>query len=306
VKKRNRLQKNKLILKSVRQRNSFAASFLAVRAATAKLRKDGYNMQAGVSTACLYPMELEKSLYELAVRGVECTEIFVNTHCEMFDPYLSQMKNIQKQTGIKVKSVHPYTCSIEPIMFFTKYERRINDFLEYYKNYLNYMNEFGAEILVLHGNKNENKFPDEAYFERFALLQELAESFGVCVAQENVSRCTSGSLAFLEKMKSYLGDKAKFVLDIKQAHRAGEDPISMVRALENSIVHIHFSDCGKSGDCLLYGEGEYDNDAFFKELNKINYTDSILLELYRDGYNKIEDLIENYRLLKCTVDKYSQ
>ena len=40
-------------------------------------------MQAGVSTACLYPELLEESIYRLAVNGVENIEIFVNTSSEL-------------------------------------------------------------------------------------------------------------------------------------------------------------------------------------------------------------------------------
>jgi hypothetical protein len=116
--------------------------------------KDGYNSRLGYhSIVCI--MELEKSLYELLSES-ECTRIFVITHCEMFDPYLSQMKNIQKQTGIKVLICSSLHMLIEPIMFSQSMsvDKR---FLGYYKNYLNYMNEFGAEILVL-TEQNEINF----------------------------------------------------------------------------------------------------------------------------------------------------
>ena len=69
---------------------------------------------------------------------------------------------------------------------------------------------------------------DEAYFERFARLQYVAESCGVCVVQENVSRCTGGSLDFLVKMKTTLGDKACFVL-------AGIDENSLLQAVELAV-----------------------------------------------------------------------
>lgn len=40
-------------------------------------------MDIGVSTACLYPLETEKALYELAERGVKNVEIFVNSIDEL-------------------------------------------------------------------------------------------------------------------------------------------------------------------------------------------------------------------------------
>lgn len=106
------------------------------------------------------------------------------------------------------------------MMLFTAYERRVTDMLDYYKRFFEYMNLFGARFFVLHGNKPQNPFPDEKYFERYLKLQETAERFGICVVQENVVRCVSGSIDFLKKMKAALGDKAAFVLDIKQSRRS--------------------------------------------------------------------------------------
>lgn len=246
----------------------------------------------------MYPTVLEKAFHILAENGVKTAEIFVNSHCELSDPYLREMLAVQKEYGMEVVSVHPFTCGIEPMMLFTAYERRVDDMLDYYKKFFEYMNLFGASFFVLHGNKNQNACADEVYFERYLKMQETAESFGVCVVQENVSRCTSGSLDFLLKMKNALGEKASFVLDVKQAHRAGHDPIEMVKALGGNIRHVHFSDSGKNGDCLKFGFGEYDNDAFFSELKACGFDGNVILELYRNGYGDETELAENYFILQ--------
>lgn len=254
-------------------------------------------MKAGLSTACMYPAEVEKAFRQLAESGMKTAEIFVNSHCELSDPYLGEMLAVQKEYGVDVVSVHPYTCGIEPMMLFTAYERRVVDMLDYYKCFFEYMNLFGAKFFVLHGNKNQNPFPDEKYFERYLRLQETAAEFGVCAVQENVSRCTSGSLDFLVKMKEALGDKAAFVLDTKQAHRSGTTPLDMVRALGSSIKHVHFSDFGAAGDCLKFGFGEYDNLTLFSELKRYGYEGSIIIELYLNSHDGAADLAENCRAL---------
>lgn len=254
-------------------------------------------MKAGLSTACLYPMKVEKAFRQLAENGVKTAEIFVNSHCELSDPYRAEMLAVQKEYGIEVVSVHPFTCGIEPMMLFTDYERRVTDMLDYYKRFFDYMNLFGAKFFILHGNKNQNPFPDEKYFERYLRLQETAAKFNVCAVQENVSRCTSGSLEFLVKMKNALGDNAAFVLDTKQAHRAGNDPIEMVRALGENIKHVHFSDYGTAGDCLKLGLGEYDNHSLFSELKSRGFDGNVIIELYKGSYENIEDLAENCRQL---------
>lgn len=254
-------------------------------------------MKAGVSTACLYPTELEKAFGMLAKNGVKNVEIFVNSHCELSDPYRKEMLDIQSEYDVNVVSVHPYTSGIEPMMLFTKYERRVRDMLEYYKRFFEYMNLFGAKIMVIHGNKPQNFCEDELYFERFARLQDAASEMGVSVAQENVARCTSGKLEFLKKMADALRDKAKFVLDTKQAHRCGEDPIEMVKAIGKHIVHVHFSDYGAKGDCLKFGEGDYDNLTLFTELKKCGYDGMAVIELYKGSYLSAEDLADNSRRL---------
>ncbi len=254
-------------------------------------------MKAGISTACLYPMELENAFRQLAENGIKTAEIFVNSHCELYDPYRGEMLAVKKEYGVDVVSVHPYSCSIEPIMLFTVYERRLADMLDYYKRFFEYVNYFGAKYFILHGNKPQNPFPDEKYFERYLKLQEVAEQFGICVLQENVARCTSRDLAFLVKMIEYLGDKAAFVLDVKQAHRSGYDPLEIVRALGKNIRHVHFSDYGNAGDCLKFGFGEYDNLTLFRELKKFGYDGNVIIELYRGSHNGAEDLAENCRTL---------
>ncbi|MCM1380638.1 MAG: TIM barrel protein [Muribaculaceae bacterium] len=119
----------------------------------------------------------------------------------------------------------------------------------------------------------------------------------MCAVQENVSRCTGGKIDFLKKMKAALGDKAAFVLDAKQAHRAGTDPIEMVRALGGNIKHVHYSDFGEAGDCLKFGFGEYDNKSLFEELAKSGFGGSLIIELYRGGYENAADLAENCAVL---------
>ncbi len=256
-------------------------------------------MRAGVSTACLYPSLLEDSFKLLAEHNVKVTEIFVNTDCELRDPYLSQMLDIQKEYNIDVVSIHPYTCSLEPMMFFTNYPRRIDDMLDYYKNFFEYMKKFGAKYFIFHGNKSSiNSFNDEVYFERFAYMQETAYKYGVTVLHENVFRETSGDLAFYKRMADFIGDKAQFTLDTKQAHRMNSDPIEFVRTLGSHIKHVHFSDFGKDGDCLKFGLGEYDNFMLFNELKKVGYNGDIILELYRHNFNNEIDLTENYDSLK--------
>jgi sugar phosphate isomerase/epimerase len=254
-------------------------------------------MQAGVSTACLYPKLLEESLYDLALNGIGHTEIFVNTVRELDKGYVTSLKKTMDHFEVTCRSLHPFTCAMEPMLFFSGYERRIEDGLEFYKKYFQAMNILGAEIFVFHGNKAIVNTPAELYYECFMRLVKTAKEFGVTVAQENVSRCSSGSLDFMKNMVKALGKDAKFVLDTKQAVRAGESSFEILKTLKEHIIHVHISDHGEMGDCLKIGRGSFNIRGFLSTLHECSPGCSVMLELYRSNFEGISDLVGNYNLL---------
>ncbi len=256
-------------------------------------------MQVGVSTACLYPEPLEDALYQLAVNGVGNMEIFINTHSEIKEKFVRELKNILDRFDVGCLSLHPYTCEIEPLMFFSDYDRRLEDALEYYKLYFEAMNILGAKIFVLHGGKADRG--KELYCQRYSRLYRLGQEFGVTVAVENVTRCQSRSSAFIREISGMLGSEFAFVLDTKQAVRAGETPFAFLDAAGKSTIHAHISDYGEIGDCLLLGNGSFNFKRFFEKLNSLNPNASVIIELYRSGFSGISELISSYnRLLKMT------
>lgn len=261
-------------------------------------------MIAGVSTACLYPKPLEESLYDLAVNGVSCVEIFVNTHSELKKSYAHEIAGLLKRFDVKCPSVHPFTCEIEPLMFFSEYERRLGDILEYYKLYFRFMNIIGADIFVFHGGKPMSTCTSELYCERYSRLYRLGKEFGITVAVENVSRCKSASSAFIRDIAKMLGNEFAFVLDTKQAVRAGESPMKFLEAAGDRICHVHISDSGEMGDCLLIGRGRFNFKQFFEKLGGLSPQCSVILELYRSGFSGISDLISSYNILTRMTEPY--
>jgi len=261
------------------------------------------SVRTGVSTACLYPMETEKALSTVCSLGIEATEIFINSHCELEKDFVKGLKGTLDKTSVRCASLHPYTCGIEPMMFFTYYERRFEDMLEYHKKYFDAMNFLGAEKFILHGNKPQNRFADEDYFERYERLYDLGKAFGVTVTQENVARCSGGNLDFLVKMKKALGDKAKFTLDVKQAVRTETSPYEFVKELGNSIVHVHLSDHNDKTDCGPVGSGNLDFERFLGELKNCGFDGDMVLELYRWGFSDEKELMANYSYIKDVSQK---
>lgn len=261
-------------------------------------------MQAGISTACLYPRPLEEAIYDFAVNGVSCTEIFINTNSELKKSYAGNIANMFKRFDMCCTSVHPFTSEIESIMFFSDYERRTADMLEYYKLYFNFMNMVGAGVFIFHGDKADRG--RENYCERYSRLYRLGKEFGITVAVENVSRCQSSSSAFIRDIARMLGNEFAFVLDTKQAVRAGETPFAFLDAAGKRTVHVHISDSGELGDCLLIGRGNFRFNQFFERLNRYNPDASVILELYRNGFSGISDLISSYNILVKMLGIYSK
>ena len=247
-------------------------------------------MKIGLSTASLYPMHTEKALLEAARLSVKNVEIFLSSVSELDGEIFSYMQNVVREYDINVISVHPFSSPMETLFLFSTYDRRVAEIMELYKRYFQAMNKINAKIFVVHGVLSSGKCPDERYLERLLGLIEMGREFGITVAQENVSYCKSGDLEFLQMLLRELGDKIHFVLDIKQARRAGRNPSDFVETLGDKIVHLHLSDSDEKTDCLLIGEGNFDFRSFFATLKKANYKGDAVVELYRDNYHEYSEL----------------
>lgn len=264
-------------------------------------------MTVGVSTACLYPMETTDALIKLVKNGVECVEIFFNTLSEIQMPYSTQLLSILNEYGARVKSIHPFTSGYEPYLIFSDYEKRYRETREFYRQYFECAAYLGAEIVVLHGDRKTylNGISDELYFERFSELAKIGREYGVTLAQENVNMFRSQRPDFIRKMKEYLGDEASFVFDIKQAVRAGCDPVEMCKAMGDRLVHVHINDNDTSHDCLLPGRGKTDYNEILEVLKSNGYDGGFIIEVYRSNYSQLSELLEAYEYVKKTAGKSS-
>lgn len=254
-------------------------------------------MLFGVSTASLYPMHTEKALLYLAEQGVKNIEIFLNSNLELQGGIFDEMLCIKKHFGLNIVSFHPLPV-LDNLYLFSGYDRRKQEYFDVYRIYFEKMNRLGAEILVMHGAGNGIFCSNERYFERFSELLGLGKDYGVTVAQENVHYCKSGSLEFLSEMKAVMGEDAKFVLDLKQAVRAGYTAFDVFERIGESVVHIHASDSGIKGDCLPVGKGEFEFSVFLSLLKRSGYEGSFIVELYSEDYDDYSELSQSVTLLE--------
>lgn len=256
-------------------------------------------MEIGVSTACLYPLETELSLQTVAELGVRTVEIFINAPSEIKPECLARLKETADACHIKIASLHPYSSGFEPFLFFTGYDRRYRDGLAMYDEFYQAAAMLGAGIVVLHGDHRGGLLPEEEYFERFGEMFRRAAAQGVVLAQENVERCRSRSSGFIHRMKNYLADDVRFVLDLKQALRSGEDIFGMLEAMGDKVCHLHLSDSRGEETCLPPGQGSFDFEVFAKRLQALHYAGCGVIELYRDNYRKPEELYQSYCYLQA-------
>ena len=84
-------------------------------------------MKTGVSTACLYPLEPERSLDLLLQLGYRRFEVFPNCMEELSPAYLRDLKSRADAYGAEFVSLHPFTSAMESSLLFGDYPRRTRE-----------------------------------------------------------------------------------------------------------------------------------------------------------------------------------
>ena len=255
----------------------------------------------GVSTACFYPMETEKALLELAEAGIKGVEIFFNSYQELQDPFLQELEHTLKTYDMQVYSIHPYTGAFEGLWFFNNYPRRFQEGVDFYRRYFQIAARLGAKVVVFHGAGMQNPIAWEEYFARFEKLHAIGcEDYGVQLCQENVHRCLSRSVEFISAMAQAL-PQVPFVLDLKQAIRAQQDPLKMLAAMGNQCMHVHMSDSRPGESCLPIGQGNLNLLQWKSALKQVDFCGKVVLELYRENFSDILELGNSYKILKSKL-----
>ncbi len=249
-------------------------------------------MDIGLSSACFYPLETEKSIIRAGETGVKTIEIFMNADSEFEPAFVKDMANVCKSYGMKVASVHTMGSFTESYHLFSSYKRRFFEAKDTsFKRHFDVMWTLGAEFLVLHGIKKPGSISDEEYYERFGELTLMGKSEGLKVCQENVVHYRSESPDFLLKMGEYIGDDFNMVFDIKQSIRTGIDPYEFAEKLHKYIKHIHISDHNEVRDCIVpCKNGTFDFKKFFDLMKSVGYKGDFIIELYENGFESDKEL----------------
>lgn len=255
-------------------------------------------MAIGVSSSCLYPLSPCESLETIGRLGVKTCEVFINAPSEMTVGYAQKLNAIKNEYGMDIVSVHPFTSFAETTMLFSEYKQRFFDMLEYYKAGFETAATLGAKIFVIHGSRLPARITHEVYFERFAIMIEEGKKYGITVTPENVNNHLSENPEFMREMRAYLGNEFRMVFDVKQANRAGFNPLAYAEEFAENIIHIHLSDHNKEFDCLPPSKGDFDFAKFFEIMKNVGYEGNYVVELYRHNYSEPEDLAKAMHYLE--------
>ena len=249
----------------------------------------------GISSSCFYPVNTEIALRTALEAGIVHFEIHFSTFSELSDGYIKEIRKMLKAYGAQVHSVHPFYSLLESPMFFSDYsERRFADGLEIYKQFCHTAAKLGAQNVILHGGQTTGKsrvmISQDEYIERYNVILETARKSGVTLLHENVYMHTAQTPEFCRKLIEYLGDKARFAFDNKQARRAGFDSAEFAKALSGHIRTVHISDCDREHDCLLPGKG---NENFVAIRNAMSGEDDNAfwaIEVYNDAFREAKEI----------------
>lgn len=249
-------------------------------------------MDIGLSSACFYPLETEKSVIRAGETGAKKIELFMNADSEFQPEYLKEIARICDSYKMQIVSVHTMGSFTESYHLFSSYKRRFFEAKETsFKRHFDVMHTLGAEILVMHGIKKPGSISDEEYFERFGELILMGKAEGLKVCQENVVYYRSESPDLLLRMGEYIGDDFNMVFDIKQSVRTGIDPFFFAERLHKYIRHIHISDHNSEKDCLVpCKNGTFDFKGFFDLMKGCDYKGDYIIELYENGYENDNEL----------------
>ena len=278
-------------------------------------------MKTGVSTACLYPLEPERSLDLLLQLGYRRFEVFPNCMEELSPAYLRDLKGRADAYGAEFVSLHPFTSAMESSLLFGDYPRRTREAFDFYRRYMAAAAYLGAKYVVIHGQpQGHGKLPDEGYWQRFGELYRIGYEEGAFPAQENVRQHRGAVPAFIAGMRQYLGEDCAFVLDVKQCRMAGvamgataafgystvmlflmADSIvhgDMAQAMGPRLLHVHLSDGAPGRPCLLPGAGEMELAPFRRLLEGLGFGGVVVTEVYRDSFSQVEELANSLSYTK--------
>lgn len=267
-------------------------------------------MNVGISTASIFNKAMVEDIPPLlAEMGCREIEVFLNTFSEYRPDFVRLLKQRIDDAGLRVYSVHPMSNQFEAQLF-SIHPRQKADAFSVYRDALNAGRLLGATHYVMHGSPHLGGTAKNLELERiapvFGELLDVAAEYGVTLCLENVSWCFFHAPAFGQQLKERLGDhRLKFVLDIKQAVRSGEDPFAFVEAVGEDLENWHLCDYAfdQNGRLSLKmpGQGQCDFRALGAAMVKKGYAGPAFVEVYSDMYPDLDGLKRSFEYMRSIL-----
>lgn len=238
-------------------------------------------MKVGMSCAAFYGQcETEEAAARTAGFPADVCEVFMQTPSEYCADFGRVVR--EKLGRMPCSSVHPLGTQFEQQLF-GRSPRQVEDAFRLFTGVCDAGRELGAQYYVFHGpfGVHAPLMPERIHRlpETFARMQEIARIRGLTVLWENVHWCALRSPAEVRTLVELLPE-VQFVLDTKQAYRAGVSPGDMLTAMDGRVRHIHALDVGADGKLCLPGEGGINWMQLFSQARKQGFDGSIILEPY--------------------------
>ena len=238
-------------------------------------------MKLGMSSAAFYGWrETEDQAALLRSFPLDLCEIFLETHSEYSGAFGALVR--ERLGDLPCLSVHPKGTQFEQDLF-GRSGRQERDALRAFRGVCEAGQALGAKYYVFHGPYSvSGSLRPGAIFElekRVANLREIAAAHGLELLWENVSWCAMRLPEDVKEIAERFPDMG-FVLDVKQALRAGAQPLEMLRAMSGRVRHVHVLDWSAEGRLCLPGQGTVDWRALMDALRAQGYDGAVILEPY--------------------------
>jgi len=267
-------------------------------------------MIVGVSTASIFNKAMvEDTPSMLSAIGCRDIEVFLNTFSEYRPDFVRLLRSRIDGEGLRVYSVHPMSNQFEAQLF-SIHPRQKADAFSVYRQALNAGKILGATHYVMHGSPHLGGTAKNLEMERitpvFRELLDVAAEYGITLCLENVSWCFFHAPAFGRELSKRLGDhRLKFVLDVKQAIRSGEDPFAFVEAVGEDLENWHLCDYafdeGGKLSLKMPGKGQCDFAALGQAMVRAGYRGPAFVEVYSDMYKDLGELKEAFDFIKSKL-----
>ena len=238
-------------------------------------------MQIGLSTASFYGRrETEESAAHLRDWPLDFVEVFLET----FSEYRRTFGEVVRANlgAMPCRSVHVKGTQFEPDLFSAS-KRQQQDAMDLLEGAMQAAQVLGAEYYVFHGpgvmHHDIKPLNIGNVRERIPRIMEVCGRYGVQFLWENVSWCTMRTPEDVRSVREAF-PQVRFVLDLKQALRSGQNAFELLHAMGDRLCHLHVMDWDEAGKLCLPGEGTFDFPRLRKALEDIGYEGGVLLEPY--------------------------